>query len=161
MWPPRSQPRIKNAVCCERLTREQAATAHSIQNGRNERELAAVTQTELSAGVGPKEDNYTHHRLPFSSQPFPLWHVAVPAGRPTAVGPGQSRRGPDSSGRSDRNKQKIVTISSSCQENTSDVQHKQGPLIRQRPRPCRRARQACGDRGGCGPGKYDELFTLG
>lgn len=102
MWPPRSQPRIKSAVCCERLTREQAATApastqeaaHGVQNGRNRARDRSGDADRASAGVGRREDNYTHHRLPFSSQPFPLWHAAVPVGRPTAVGPGQSRRGP-------------------------------------------------------------------
>lgn len=80
--------------------------------------------------------------------------------------PRTESEGPDSSGRSERNKQKIVTISSSCQENTSDVQHKQGPLIRQRPRPCRRARQACGDRGAAGQGnmmsylRWDETHSI-
>lgn len=56
-----------------------------------------------------------------------------PCGSAHRCSPWTESEGPDSSGRSHRNKQKIVTISSSCQENTSDVQYKQGPLIRQRP----------------------------
>lgn len=56
-----------------------------------------------------------------------------PCGPAHHCSPWTESEGPDSSGRSQRNKQKIVTISSSCQENTSDVQYKQGPLIRQRP----------------------------
>lgn len=60
-------------------------------------------------------------------------HMAFPAGGPTAVHLGQRWRASQLQQDCTDNKQEIVTISRSCQENINDMRYKQWALISERP----------------------------
>lgn len=88
-----------------------------------------------------------------------LRHVAVPVGRPTAVCPGQSRRGLTAPADLTETNRRLSQYPAPAKKTpvTCSINRGlwsgRGPAVSKGP-------AACGDRG-CGPGKYDELFTLG
>lgn len=86
-------------------------------------------------------------------------HVAVPVGRPTTVRPGLSRRGLTAPADLSETNRRLSQYPAPAKKTpvTCSINRGlwsgRGPAVSKGP-------AACGDRG-CGPGKYDELFTLG